>query len=41
VLVDVYRWTHVDWVEWTVATIAEQVFGQPCGFRDEAGVGSG
>ncbi len=28
VLVDVYRWTHVDWVNWTVATIAEQVFGR-------------
>ena len=27
VLVGVYRWTHVDWVDWTVATIAEQVFG--------------
>lgn len=28
VLVDVYRWTHADWLEWTVATIAEQVFGR-------------
>lgn len=28
VLVDVYRWTHVDWVDWTVATIAAQVFGR-------------
>jgi hypothetical protein len=28
VLVDVYRWTHEDWANWTVATIAEQVFGR-------------
>ena len=28
VLVDVYRWTHEDWVGWAVATIAEQVFGR-------------
>jgi hypothetical protein len=28
VLVDVYGWPHRDWVDWTVATIAEQVFGR-------------
>lgn len=28
VLVDVYGWTHTDWADWTVATIAEQVFGR-------------
>jgi AcrR family transcriptional regulator len=28
VLVDVYGWTHGDWVDWTVATIAAQVFGR-------------
>lgn len=28
VLVDVYGWTHEDWAEWTVATVADQVFGR-------------
>jgi hypothetical protein len=28
VLVDVYGWTVADWTDWTVATLAEQVFGQ-------------
>ena len=28
VLVDVYRWTHEDWAEWAVVTVADQVFGR-------------
>lgn len=28
VLVDVYRWTHQDWVDWVVVTVADQVFGR-------------
>ena len=28
VLVDVYRWTHDDWAEWAVVTVADQVFGR-------------
>jgi AcrR family transcriptional regulator len=27
-LVDTYRWTHEEWVDWTVATISDQVFGR-------------
>ena len=27
VFVDVYSWTHAEWIDWAVATIAEQVFG--------------
>jgi AcrR family transcriptional regulator len=27
VFVDVYGWTHAEWIDWAVATIAEQVFG--------------
>jgi AcrR family transcriptional regulator len=28
VLVDVYRWTHEDLVDWVVVTVADQVFGR-------------
>jgi len=35
VLVDVYGWTHVEWVNWTVATMAEQVFGRADRSRGE------
>jgi AcrR family transcriptional regulator len=27
VFVDVYGWTHTEWIDWAVAMIAEQVFG--------------
>lgn len=30
VLVDDFGWTHDAWVDWTVATLKEQVFGGPC-----------
>ena len=29
VLVHDYAWTHDDWIDWTVATVAEQVFARP------------
>jgi AcrR family transcriptional regulator len=28
VLVDTYRWPHEDWVDWTVGTLLDQVFGR-------------
>ena len=27
-LVDVYGWTHEEWIDWAVLTVAEQVFGR-------------
>lgn len=27
VLVDVYGWPHDDWVDWTVTTLLDQLFG--------------
>ena len=27
-LVDVYGWTHAEWIDWAVLTVAEQVFGR-------------
>ncbi len=29
VLVHDFAWTHADWIDWTVATVAEQVFAPP------------
>jgi len=29
VLVHDFGWTHDDWIDWTVATVAEQVFSRP------------
>lgn len=29
VLVHDFGWTHDDWIDWTVATVAEQVFARP------------
>ena len=29
VLVHDFGWTHEDWIDWTVATVAEQVFAPP------------
>jgi len=29
VLVDTYRWPHQDWIDWTVGTLLDQVFGRP------------
>jgi hypothetical protein len=29
VLVDDFGWTHDDWVDWTVATLKEQIFSGP------------
>ena len=29
VLVDTYRWPHEEWVDWTVATLLDQLFGRP------------
>ena len=28
VLVDTYRWPHEDWIDWTVGTLLDQVFGR-------------
>jgi hypothetical protein len=28
VLVDTYRWPHEDWIDWTVGTLLQQVFGR-------------
>jgi AcrR family transcriptional regulator len=28
VLVDTYRWPHEDWIDWTVSTLLDQVFGR-------------
>ena len=28
VVVDVYRWTHEEWADWAVVTVADQVFGR-------------
>lgn len=30
-LVGTYQWTHEDWVEWSVATVEEQLFGHGSG----------
>jgi AcrR family transcriptional regulator len=30
-LVGTYRWTHEEWVAWTVATVEEQLFGRGSG----------
>ncbi len=33
-LVGTYRWSHEDWVDWTVAALLHEVFGQTSSARD-------
>ena len=33
-LVDTYRWPHEEWIDWTVSTLLQQLFGQAAPPRD-------